>query len=152
MKKLHLEPVTKPDSNKLEEAYEVVADLSRKVGSVTVVVPKFFQYDGSSIPSAAWPLIGTPFNPRFMLGSVFHDWIYHTHQMARKAADQLLYDILVEDGVSETKAWLMHSAVENFGKSYWKNDTDDNAYVKRLTDRIKPDGRTPADYGLPPKP
>lgn len=152
MHKLHLQPITKPDSNKLPEAYEVVEDLSRKVGGVTVQVPKFFQYDGSSIPTAAWPLIGTPFNPRFMAASVFHDWLYHTHQVARKTADQILHDILIEDGVGETKAWIMLTAVENFGKAYWTNDPDDNGYIKRLTDRIKADGRKPADYGLPPKP
>lgn len=152
MSKLHLKPIIKPDSNKLSEAYEVVVDLKRQVGNVTVVVPKFFQYDGSSIPTAAWPLIGTPFNPRFMTASVFHDWIYHTHSMSRKAADQLLRDVLIEDGVSEAKAWIMHSAVSNFGKPYWANDPDDNSYIVRLTDRIKKDGRDPATYGLPPIP
>ena len=117
-----------------------------------MVVPKYFQYDGSSIPTAAWPLIGTPFNPRFMYASVFHDWVYHTHMMARKTADQMLYDLLVGDGVPDTKAWIMFTAVDNFGKSYWKNDPDDNAYIKRLTQRIKDDGRDPTAYGLPPKP
>jgi len=152
MSKLHLQPIIKPDNNKLPEAYEVVDDLKRKVGNVTVVVPKFFQYDGSSIPTAAWPLIGTPFNPRFMTASVFHDWIYHTHSMARKTADQLLHDVLIEDGVHETKAWIMHSAVSSFGKPYWSNDPDDNSYIVRLTERIKKDGRDPATYALPPKP
>ena len=150
--KLQLQPIVKPDSNKLPEAYEVVQDLKRKLGTLTIVVPKFFQYDGSSIPTAAWPLIGTPFNPRFMTASVFHDWIYHTHQAARKAADQWLHDILIEDGVPSTKAWIMHSAVSNFGKPYWDNDPDDNDYIKRLTDRIEAEGRDPAIYGLPPKP
>lgn len=149
MSKFQLKPIIKPDSNKLPEAYKVVVDLKRQVGNVMVVVPKFFQYDGSSIPTAAWPLIGTPFNTRFMTASVFHDWIYHTHSMSRKAADQLLHDVLIEDGVPEAKAWIMHSAVSNFGKPYWANDADDNSCIGRLTDRIKKDGRDPATYGLP---
>ena len=42
----------------------------------------------------------------------------------------------------------MYEAVENFGDAYWKNDTEDKAYIKRLADRIRKDGRNPADYGI----
>ena len=152
MAKLYLEPIIKPDKNKLPEAYEVVADVSRKVGSLTVWVPKFFQYDGSSLPAPAWHVITTPYNPRIMLPAVFHDWIYHTHQVSRKTADTLLYDMLIEHGFSSVQAWIVREAVDSFGKSYWKNDGEDDAYIKQLTQRIKADGRDPAKYGLPPKP
>lgn len=152
MSKLELMPVVKPDTNKLSEAYEVSGDIKRKVGTVTVTVPKFFQYDGASIPTAAWPLIGTPFNPRFMRAAVFHDWIYHTHQIAQKTADKLMQEMLLEDDVSSTTAWIMYTTVRGLGKAYWDNDPDDNGYIVRLTKRIRDDGRDPALYGLPPKP
>ncbi|MGQ0742558.1 MAG: DUF1353 domain-containing protein [Alphaproteobacteria bacterium] len=150
MPELILEPVMDPDPNKLEEAYEVVADLQTKVGGATVRVPKFFQFDGASIPAPAWQLIGTPFHPRLMTASVFHDWTYHTHQIKKKDADDLFYSLLLKDGVGKTRAWLMYEAVSTFGDSYWSNDDADKAYIKRLAGRIKKDGREPADYGIKP--
>jgi hypothetical protein len=148
MEMLHLIPVTKPDQNKLDEAYEVSADISDVYLGVVIRVPKSFQYDGASIPSPVWQLIGTPFNPRFMTAAVFHDWIYHVHHIPRDDADQLFYELLLESGVSRTKAVLMREAVQNFGGWYWENDDEDKAYIKRLADLIIADGRNPADYGI----
>jgi hypothetical protein len=148
MEKLLLLPVSKPDKNKLEEAYEVAEDAASAFGSAAVKVPKFFQYDGASVPPMAWQVIGTPFQPRFMVAAVFHDWLYHTHQVDRKAANDLFYDLLIASGVRETKAAVMLAAVETFGGWYWKNDPDDRDYLKRLAERIKKDGRNPADYGI----
>lgn len=86
-----------------------------------------------------------------MGASVFHDWIYHTHQVAKKTADRLFHQMLMEDGVDEARAWLMKTAVQDFGDASWKNDAHDRAYIAGLTQRIVADGRRPADYGLPPK-
>jgi hypothetical protein len=148
MGELLLFPVSKPDANKLEEAYEVAQDDDVSYKGTTIRVPKFFQYDGASIPASAWQLIGSPFNPRFMTAAVFHDWLYHTHQIDRHAADDLFYDLLRGNGVGKTKAVVMREAVQNFGGWYWNNDKDDRAYIRRLTDKIRADGRDPARYGL----
>lgn len=148
MHKLLLLPVARPDQNKLEEAYEIAGDLATKYGGTSIRVPKYFQYDGASVPAACWQLIGTPFQPRFMTAAVFHDWVFHTHQVKFDAANEMFYRLLVANGVSKTRASLMQSAVENFGEWYWPNDADDRAYLKRLADRIKKDGRDPADYGM----
>lgn len=149
MERLLLLPVTKPDLNKLEEAYEVAGDLATKAAGDLIRVPKFFQYDGASIPPAAWQTIGTPFQPRFMAAAVFHDWLYHTHQIGKDDTDELFYDLLVASGVNKVKASLMLAAVETFGNWYWDNDSDDLAYLKRLAARIKKDGRDPSTYGMP---
>lgn len=148
MDALQVIPVIKPDRNKLDEAYEVAADLAWKNGGKTIRVPQFFQYDGASVPPMAWQLIGTPFNPRFMIPSVFHDWLYHTHQLERDAADSIFHALLIENGVGRTRASLMCAAVESFGGAYWENDADDRAYLRRLAKRIADDGRDPGDYGL----
>ena len=148
MTDLILEPVLKPDPNKMEVAYEVVEDIQAKSASAVIRVPKFFQFDGASIPAAGWQLIGTPFYPRFMTASVFHDWVYHTHQVTKDEADDLFYDLLIADGVNKTKAWVMLESVKTFGAAYWTNDTDDKAYIRRLARRIRNDGREPADYGI----
>lgn len=149
MDALLLQPVLKPDLNKLDDAYEVVEDLATKAAGTVVRVPKFFQYDGASIPPAAWQAIGTPFQPRFMAAAVFHDWLYHTHQVDKEATDAMFYRLLVASGVNKVKASLMLAAVETFGNWYWDNDADDLAYLKRLAARIKKDGREPAYYGMP---
>lgn len=148
MAQLQIIPILNPDKNKLEEAYEVAIDLSIKRGQTTVRVPKFFQYDGASVPAPMWQVIGTPFNPRFMIPSVFHDWLYHTHLVKKKEADDLFGRLLIDNGVSKTRAWLMATAVEAAGDAYWENDPDDSAYMKRLAKRITDDGRTPEDYGI----
>lgn len=151
MSHLLLRPVLKPDHAKLREAYEVAADVMRSVGNVTIRIPKFFQYDGSSLPMPAWPIFGTPFSPMLMGASVFHDWLYHTHQVARKTADRLFHEMLVEDGVDGQRAWMMKTVVAEFGEPFWHNDARDKAYIARLTHRIATDGRDPVNYGLPPK-
>jgi hypothetical protein len=148
MDALLLLPVVKPDLNKLDEAYEVAGDLATKSAGATIRVPKFFQYDGASIPPAAWQAIGTPFEPRFMVAAVFHDWLYHTHQIDKDDTDDMFYGLLVANGVNKVRAALMKAAVETFGDWYWNNDSDDLAYMKRLAARIKKDGRDPADYGM----
>jgi len=149
MEHLLLLPVAEPDLNKLEDAYEVAEDIATKNAGATIRVPKFFQYDGASIPSPAWQAIGTPFQPRFMIAAVFHDWLYHTHQLDKKTTDALFYRLLLAHGVRKTKAVLMLAAVESFGTWYWINDKDDRDYLKRLAARIKADGRDPADYAMP---
>lgn len=151
MSKLLLHPILKPDHAKLKEAYEVAADVMRSVGNVTIRIPKFFQYDGSSLPMPAWPIFGTPFSPMLMGASVFHDWLYHTHHVAKKTADRLFHQMLVEDGIDEQRAWMMKTVVAEFGEPFWHNDARDKAYITRLTHRITADGRDPANYGLPPK-
>jgi hypothetical protein len=87
-----------------------------------------------------------------MGASVFHDWLYHTHQVAKKTADRLFHQMLIEDGVDEQRAWMMKVAVTEFGDGSWVNDAGDKAYIVRLTARIVADGRNPIDYALPPKP
>lgn len=152
MSNLLLRPILKPDHAKLSEAYEVAVDVVRAIGNVTIRIPKFFQYDGSSLPMPAWPIFGTPFSPHLMGASVFHDWLYHTHQVAKKTADKLFHQMLLEDGIDQQRAWMMKTAVSEFGERSWQNDARDRDYIARLTQRIVDDGRNPADYGLPPKP
>ena len=151
MTPLLLSPILKPDSAKLSEAYEVAFDVTRSVENVTIRIPRFFQYDGSSLPMPAWPIFGTPFSPRLMGASVFHDWLYHTHQVGKRVADGLFHQMLLEDGIDEQRAWMMKTAVSEFGNSSWINDSRDQIYIARLTQRIIDDNRNPADYGLPPK-
>lgn len=148
---LILIPIEQPDSNKLEEAYELVEDFDYSFRGTQLSVPKFFQYDGASIPSAVWQLIGTPFNPRFMKAAIVHDWLFHTHEITRAEADINFYEMLLESGVNVVRATLMREAVENFGRLYWFNDHDDLDYLERLRKRLVDDRRDPRAYGIVPE-
>ncbi len=148
MKNLYVFPTIETHSNKLEEAYEVAEDFSAEFQGKEIWVPKFFQYDGASIPSAAYHIVGTPFNPRFMKAAVVHDWLYHTHELNRGQADKLFYKMLRDAGVNKVTAILMREAVENFGGWYWDNDDDDIEYKNYLIEKIAHDNRDPKKYGL----
>ena len=53
----------------------------------------------------------------FMRGSLVHDALYQLmredllERDYRKAADQLLYDVCIEDGMSRFRAWYVHKGV-----------------------------------------
>ncbi|ESP91132.1 hypothetical protein N483_15680 [Pseudoalteromonas luteoviolacea NCIMB 1944] len=145
---LNLKPVILTHSNKLENAYELVDDFPYEHNGKVRWVPKFFQYDGASIPTLAYHMVGTPFNPRYMKAALVHDWLYHTHEIERAAADELFYSMLCESGVGDAKAKIMRLAVELFGRWYWHNDDADQAYKKELEELIRQDGRNPSVYGL----
>jgi hypothetical protein len=147
--KLQLYPVIKPDTNKLENAYEVVDYIYIEHDNFGVIhVPKYFQYDGASIPWYFWKLIGSPFHPKFMRAAVFHDWLYHTHQKSIEEANIIFYKLLLEDKVSKRKATLMYWAVKYFGRAYWDNDAEDIKYLQSLAQKISDDGKNPLDYGI----
>ncbi|MBQ4880254.1 DUF1353 domain-containing protein [Pseudoalteromonas luteoviolacea] len=145
---LNIKPVLNSHSNKLKNAYELVEDFSYEINGNVRWVPRFFQYDGASIPIAAYYLVGTPFNPRYMQAALVHDWLYHTHEVSRSDADNLFYVMLCESGVRTSTALIIKFAVDKFGASYWRNNDDDLAYKQELEDRIRADGRSPSVYGL----
>lgn len=75
-----------------------------------------YAWDGPSGPS-----IDTE---NFMRGSLVHDALYqlmrenHLGQEHRPAADALLRDICIEDGMSRFRAWYVHKSVRVFGAKY----------------------------------
>ena len=146
--KLIISPVNQPDSNKLDTAYELREDFRIVYKGNYLRVPKFFQFDGASIPRFAHSIIGTPFNPLFMEAAVVHDWLYHTHQISKKEADKLFYELLIKNGISKIKAKTMHKAVAWFGSSYWKNDKEDLKYLERLRTKLKENYKVPKFYGF----
>ena len=149
MHELHLIPVETPDPNKRKDAYEVGHDIAAIHADITVHVPHGFQFDGASIPRPLWPLIGSPFHPRLMRAAVFHDWLYHTHQLGdRKRTDDMFRALLLGSGVGRIKTFLMFYAVRLFGWRYYKNDAEDIAYLGRVYHIITESVRNPLAYGL----
>lgn len=82
-----------------------------------ITVPAGFYTDLATIP---WPLVGVPGAARYgnhNRAAIIHDYVYGVKghlddvQMTRKEADDLFYDIMIEDEVPKWKAWTMWFAV-----------------------------------------
>lgn len=92
-----------------------------------ITVPAGFESDGASVPRLFWRLVFPPTDTTALRAAVIHDWIYRTHPAGwtRAAADDLFYDLLIEDGVPRWRAWLAWSGVRLGGGSAWKDGGQD---------------------------
>jgi Protein of unknown function (DUF1353) len=99
----------------------------------TIVIPKGFECDLSSVPRALWN-IAAPFELS-VGGALTHDWLYrHTglvhiidsqygeclHQFTRANADQFYLDYMKVEGVTWLKRTAAYRLVRLFGGSSWK--------------------------------
>lgn len=125
-----LKPRLRPVPRK--DRYLLLDDFRIQTRWGLVVVPKLFRYDGASIPRIGWQLTYTPFHPDVMLAALVHDWLYLSHQFSKETADLIFKDLLLESGVSETKAWIMYQAVKLGGGCAWKQSRDDKKKLRRL--------------------
>lgn len=119
------------------EKYEVVRDFEVQVENITVVVPRFFRYDGASIPAPAWQIIHSPFNPLVMGPALVHDWLYYNHQVDRETADDIFEALLRQNGVESGKRFVMWAAVRTAGNLYWDNDSYDIEDMIRLCRKVQ---------------
>jgi len=67
--------------------------------------------DGASIPSWAQPIIGTPWDKRFIKAAVLHDHYCIRTVRERTRTHRMFYNALVESGVDRIKASIMYYAV-----------------------------------------
>lgn len=152
---LILTPVSKPKAAKYDSAYALRQSYVLQYRNYILHIPQFFECDGASIPAFVWPLIGTPFEPKFMSAAFAHDWLYYTHNIAndeisREFADRLLYEEMLRSGVHSVKAWLIYKAVRIFGASYWQNQEEDLQYLQDLQEKLKAANvRNINKYGFP---
>ena len=80
---------------------------------------------GSSLINPVIPQVGSP---AIALAWLVHDINYHGY-LSRDVADQLLYDMLVEGGMSKIKAWVVYQSVRAFGGSHYSNLEDDQGCI-----------------------
>lgn len=69
--------------------------------------------DGASVPRIAWSYV--PPDGRHRRAAFCHDISYARKLVSKKLADQMFYDMLIEDGVSRWRASIMYRAVHYFG-------------------------------------
>ncbi len=137
-------------SSDYRDLLELVNDYECNYFGTQIKVPRTFCFDGASIPSVAWQIVGTPFQPRFIRASLVHDWLYYVHlpNVNQEIADNIFYHMLVEDGVSRFNAGTMFNAVRTAGSFFWDNDDEDIAYLNRLINNLAKLNLNPNDYGL----
>ena len=87
-----------------------------------VTVPKGFITDLASIPRWYWSII-SPARSDLILGAIVHDYLYSCHhEMTRKNADAILYNLLIANGVDEYTAKKFYLAVRVFGSSHYGSE------------------------------
>lgn len=71
--------------------------------------------DGASIPRIFWMGIGSPFVGLYRRASVIHDVYCKTQIREPQAVHDVFKEMMIADGVSDTKAFLMYQAVDKLG-------------------------------------
>jgi hypothetical protein len=93
--------------------------------SIKVTIKSGFITDGASIPKLFWNIIGNPFEDDLLKPSIIHDGLYTCMQLQRESCDKLLKEMLLFNGVSKIRTYLIYYAVRIFGSSHWNKDTSD---------------------------
>jgi hypothetical protein len=107
------------------EPYRVV--INESAGIVhSVTLPVRWSFNGATIPRVAWWLIGTPFQPRFVVAAAVHDW-YCEQSVARKdyqlrvIGDAVFFLLLERAGVPRWKRTAMYLAVRAYSRwVFWR--------------------------------
>ena len=82
------------------------------------IVPSGFLTDAASIPKIARIFINKW--GKHARAAILHDYMYTTHCVDRKKADQLFLSNMLRIGVNKLKAYAMYYAVRWFGNGPWK--------------------------------
>ena len=78
-----------------------------------------YDWNGASVPIFLWPIIGSPFDPKFQAPSLVHDKVYETGEISREEADLLFRKLLIHNGTDEERAESMYYGVKYFGGSHY---------------------------------
>lgn len=106
------------------------------IGSKVYWIPAGYIFDGASIPRIFWTIIGSPFEPDYWAAALAHDWLYLTHFVDRKTADEVIYQLLKQSGVGTIKAHIIWAAVRSCAAWAWDNNTDDLTELQRIKNEI----------------
>lgn len=102
-------------NTKIKPVDMVVTDFITLFTTGIIWIEKGYAWDGPSGPTFD--------TKNFMRGSLVHDALYQLMrqgllpQSSRGEADQLLYDMIIEDGMSRLRAWWVYKGVSLFGFS-----------------------------------
>ena len=85
-------------------------------------IPAGFETDLASIPKIAWPIMA-PAHSSLIRAAIVHDWFYRkTCDFTRQETDLIFYHMLINDGISQSRASTMYYAVRLFGWQFYNED------------------------------
>lgn len=97
-----------------------------------VLVKKGFLWDGASIPSFAWSILGlNPFSSEVVRAGLCHDWLYRTHLMSKDNSDKVFKRIMEYEALlPEWKINVMYLAVKWYGQSSYDEPHLESDYLR----------------------
>lgn len=101
----------------------------------SILIRDGYIYDGGTIPKFAWSIIGSPFVGGYRRATLVHDILYDTKALPKSEADNLFFDIMLEDNVKKWRAYVMYCAVRFFGGRDWKNKKPKNMRFLDMRDK-----------------
>jgi len=110
----------------LSDLFVMLGGYAFDVDGATVVIRRGFVTDWASVPKRPKFLrkIIVPNSQDIRRASVIHDALYNWKKLGWHKANQILHDIMLEDGASKTKARLVKFGVETkIGKYHWDTTT-----------------------------
>lgn len=78
-------------------------------------IPKGFRWDGATIPSFVWFIVGSKTENRYRVPSMIHDYLCNNKYVIdfdRKLSSEILRALLRVNGVAEWRVFLMYFFVE----------------------------------------
>lgn len=97
--------------------YQLVEDVTVETNKYKIFIAKGMVFNGADIPEAMFSLIGCPMD--FALESLVHDAMYRSRVISRYEADNIFYELLLQQGVNSLLARKMYLAVRIGGyKAY----------------------------------
>lgn len=66
-------------------------------------IEKGFKFDGASIPRIAWTFVWCPMWTDVIRAALLHDYLYKTHKLKRKEADEMFNKVMLLDKVKPLK-------------------------------------------------
>lgn len=84
-----------------------------------ITIPCGYASDGASIPRFLWWLLGNPLDKPRVFAAIVHDWLYDSHIVSRKRADQIYMELCVRYGVPRHKAVFEYHFIRWFGGGHW---------------------------------
>lgn len=91
-------------------------------------VPAEAVIDGASIPTALWPIIGGPFEGKYRLASIVHDWFCDLRSRSWQSVHRMFYEAMLASGVSTSLAKVMYFGVY-YGGPRWSSVTVRNVLI-----------------------
>lgn len=104
----------------------------------TITVPKGFVTDLASVPRLLW----FKYSPqgRYAYAAIVHDYLYWVQDpnISKEEADKILKAAMIDSGVPELTVKAFNLAVDKFGGSSWKKNTEAKKHGEKRILKIFP--------------